>query len=263
MLKQIAFLLRYLRYLIKSRHYNGHGIHSPFIYKFSREVLFSKSKIHKFKSIELIVDNLKKNEELIYIEDYGAGSRIFKTNKRRVKDIAKVSSTKKKYGELLYRLVEYFGIKNIIELGTSLGVGTMYLALSGKSKIYTIEGDLQTYKKAKESFINLGLDNVTSVHGLFDNVLKDILKETQNLDLVYFDGNHQMQATIDYFELCLTKISNNSIFIFDDIHWSKGMECAWSKIKTNSKTMVTIDLFQMGIVFFNKELSKEHYVIRY
>jgi len=57
--------------------------------------------------------------------------------------------------------------------------------------------------------------------------------------------------------------NNNTIFIFDDIHWSDGMENAWKYIKANTRTTLTIDLFFVGIVFVKSELSKEDFTIRF
>ncbi|RLD70379.1 MAG: SAM-dependent methyltransferase [Bacteroidetes bacterium] len=263
MIKIITFAVRYFRYLIKSKHYKGHGIHSPFLYQFTREVIFSNQDNPHFSKIESIRKELENDKTLIQINDYGAGSRVFKNRKRRISDIAKVSSTNKKYGKMLYRMVEYFDVKNILELGTSLGIGTMYLAYSQKAKVCTIEGDLSIYEKAKSIFEQAELSNITSIKGEFSSKLPEVLNKVHELDLVYFDGNHKMQATLNYFEQCLTKITNHSVFVFDDIHWSADMEYAWEKIKLHPKTMVTVDLFQMGIVFFRKELSKEHFVIKY
>ncbi len=263
MIKVITFAARYFRYFIKSKYYKGHGIHSPFLYEFSRGVIFSKKSNPCFKEIGIIIKKLKTDKSLIQINDYGAGSRILKNKSRRISSIAKISSTKKKYGKLLYRMVEYFDMKNILELGTSLGIGTMYLAYSQKASVYTIEGDKATYKKAKNTFKQTKLSNISSINGIFKDVLPKTLNQIEKLDLVYFDGNHKMKPTLNYFEQCLTKISNNSIFVFDDIHWSKDMENAWEQIKIHPKTVVTIDLFQMGIVFFRKELSKEHFIVRF
>ncbi len=263
MIKQLAFAVRYFKYLLKSRHYKGHGIHSPFLYDFTQEVIFSNKKNSLFKEIRTVFKEYKKDQNIIQIDDYGAGSRVFKNRRRSVSNIAKTSSTQKKYGNLLFRMVEYFNIKYVLELGTSLGIGTMYLASSGKANVWTIEGDQSIYKKAKNTFEQAGLANIKSINALFDHALPKLLNKIPGLDLVYFDGHHKLEPTLSYFEQCLNQITNDSVFVFDDIHWSEEMEQAWESIKSHPKTRSTIDLFQMGIVFFRKELSKEHFVIRY
>ena len=81
--------------------------------------------------------------------------------------------------------------------------------------------------------------------------------------MAFIDGNHQKKPTINYFEEILKYANNNTIFIFDDIHWSQGMESAWEYIKAHEKTTLTIDLFFLGIVFIKSELSKENFIIRF
>ena len=71
------------------------------------------------------------------------------------------------------------------------------------------------------------------------------------------------QATLNYFEQCIPYINNNSLFIFVDIHWSEEMEEAWEEIKKNKNVTLTVDLFQLGLVYFHKELTKQDFVIRF
>ncbi len=260
---KLKFALRYLNYFIKSKYYYGHGIHSPFIYKFAREVLFSSKKNPELNKIDKIFKNYKSNKNLVFIEDFGAGSKKLKTKSRKISAIAHYSSSRKKYGKLLFKITEYFKIKNAIEIGTSLGIGSLYIGISKKVNLHTIEGDISLYQIAKASFKQLNLSNISIYKGKFEDVLPMLLKKIDTLDFVYFDGNHTSTATLNYFQQCLNKIHNESIFIFDDIHWSEDMEHAWNQIKAHPKVHVSIDLFQIGIVFFRKELSKEHYIIRY
>jgi predicted O-methyltransferase YrrM len=160
-------------------------------------------------------------------------------------------------------MMDYFKVKSAVEIGTSLGIGSLYIGISGKVQVHTIEGDKSLYNIAKETFKQQNLHNISLYHGKFEDVLPQILKKINNLEFVYFDGNHTYPATISYFNLCLNKIHNETVFVFDDIHWSEGMETAWEHIKNHPKVRVSIDLFQIGIIFFRKELSKEHYIIRY
>ena len=89
------------------------------------------------------------------------------------------------------------------------------------------------------------------------------MAELKTIDLAFIDGNHLEVPTITYFKECLHYANNDTLFIFDDIHWSQGMENAWENIKKHPKTTVTIDLFFVGIVFIKSELSKEHFTIRF
>ena len=90
------------------------------------------------------------------------------------------------------------------------------------------------------------------------------LQDLEAVDYVFFDGNHQENTTVNYFETCIPFITNDTIFIFDDIHWSAEMERAWEKIKMHPKTKMSLDLFHLGIIFFREEQKeREHFVIRY
>ena len=107
------------------------------------------------------------------------------------------------------------------------------------------------------------IKNTSIILGDFNLTLANKLKEILTIDLDFIDGNHQEDPTIDYFKECLKYANNNTIFIFDDIHWSKGMENAWDYIKSHQKTTLTIDLFFVGVVFIKSELSKENFTIRF
>ena len=263
MYDKFQFILGWIKYFIGSKHYYGHGIHSPFIYQFSRSILFNNKKNKLYKNIHAVRKKYKNNKTLIFINDFGAGSRINNSKVRKISKIVRSSSTKEKYGKILFRIIEHYNVKTAIEIGTSLGIGTLYMAISQKAQVHTIEGDKSLYKIAKATFTDLKLNNITTYNGLFNKVLPDILKKINQPDLVYFDGNHTREATLFYFNICLKKIHNETIFIFDDIHWSKSMEQAWEEIKAHPKVKVSIDLFQMGIIFFRKELTKQHFIIKY
>jgi len=201
---------------------------------------------------------------MIKITDFGAGSHINKSTTRKIKDIAKNSAKNSKFGELLYRITKFYSPKNILELGTSLGISTLYLAKAEeKAKVYTFEGCPETSKIAQQNFKKMEAKNIISVLGDFEDTVKEKLHQIKSIDLVFIDGNHQQEPTISYFEQCLNYANNNTIFIFDDIYWSKGMEGAWEYIKSHQRTTLSVDLFYVGIVFIKSELSKENYILRF
>jgi len=143
-----------------------------------------------------------------------------------------------------------------------LGLATANLSYANtNAKITTLEGCTETAKIAQMQFDNFDINNVKIVLGDFKNTLPKVIKD-QKYDLIYFDGNHQKEATINYFNQCLSSINNNTVFIFDDIHWSKEMEKAWNYIIDHKKVTISMDTYQWGIVFFRKEQHKEHFVIR-
>ena len=261
-MKKVKFILRYFRYLLAAK--GKHSAQAPFLYSFITKVLNAKKEDENCKKIETLRKELCISKQIIQITDFGAGSSINNSKKRRVKDVAQNSAKNVKFGQLLYRICRNFKPKNIIELGTSLGVSTCYLAKANPSaQVFTFEGCSETAAIAKKNFNNLNLENIDITIGDFKETLTQKLEEIKNVDLAFVDGNHQEKPTIAYFEEILKFSSNESIFIFDDIHWSCGMENAWNYIKSHQRTTLSIDLFFVGIVFVKTELSKEHFTIRF
>ncbi|WP_456379241.1 O-methyltransferase [Lutibacter sp.] len=250
----------FILFLIKST--NQHGVHSPFVYNLITKCFYNKTNISKINLVNTSKHWLFSNKKSITITDFGSGSKVFKTNERKVADIAKVAGIGKKKIALLLRILDYFNIENILEIGTSVGLSTAVLSI-GKptATINTLEGCTNTATIAQELFTKFKLKNIQLTIGNFDKTLPLITTNNQ-FDLIYFDGNHQKEATLRYFNLCLKTVHNNSIFIFDDINWSVEMQQAWSTIKNHPKVTISIDTFFWGIVFFRKEQEKEHFIIR-
>ena len=255
-MKRIKFIFKYLKHFFSAHSLDN--IHSPFVFNLTTEVIRVNTIFHEFKSIENIRKKLSKNNQKINIQN---SNQIIK---KKISYIAKHSAKSPKQAQLLFRLIKYFQPTSMIELGTSLGISAMYQAMAAPQiKLTTIEGNLQLIKIAEKNVQELGLKNIELIHENFDDILPTVVNTINQADYVFFDGNHQKDATINYFNLFLNKMHNETIFIFDDIHWSDGMEEAWELIKSNNRVTVTIDLFFMGIVFFNKQLSKENFKIRY
>ena len=261
-MKTFIFIARYIRYFFTAK--NKHSAHAPFLYEFITQVLNKKYDDANCQGIERLRKKLCESEESIQITDFGAGSHINASKTRKIKDIASNSAKNSKFGKLLYRITQFYDPENILELGTSLGISTLYLAKAKKeSKIYTFEGCPETAQIAQKNFNDMDAKNINITLGNFKNTLQKKLKQIGTIDLAFIDGNHQEQPTIIYFKECLKYANNNTIFIFDDIHWSKEMENAWNYIKSHQKTTLTVDLFYIGIVFIKSELSKENYKIRF
>jgi predicted O-methyltransferase YrrM len=228
------------------------------------ETFEDKTIYPEYEKVESLKLKLLRSKETISVTDLGAGSKTEKGSERDIRRIAKNSSKQKKYGRLLFRIAKEFKPFEILELGTSLGLSTAYLALGNpKSNVVSVEGCPNISAKANHHLEKLGIKNYKLITGNFDEQLPVYLKTADQLDFVFFDGNHQKQPTINYFEQCLPKIVNDTVFVFDDIHWSKGMEDAWNEIKQNEKVSVSIDLFFMGIIFFKKDLQKQDFVIKF
>lgn len=251
----------YLKYLFKSK--SKFSVHSPFVYEFITKTLQTPLPVQFGVKLKKYRDVLLSDNSLIRVTDFGAGSRFFSTNNRKICDIARVAGISNTKAALLQKIVFHFHPANILEIGTSLGIATAAMSIvNPKSQITSVEGCEETASKAKDTFTQHQIKNINVVIGEFSIVLPDIFKNN-TFDLIYFDGNHQKEATIAYFKNCLKSVHNDSLLIFDDIHWSKEMEQAWELIKNETCVTLTIDLYHIGLVFFRKEQTKQNFILQY
>ncbi len=239
-------------------------MHSPFVYDFIIHVLNDRKQYDDYAKVEAIRKQLLADQRALTVEDMGAGSMKNNQVERRVADIARHAAKPAKYGQLLYRMVKYYQPKAILELGTSLGITTRYLSLAKPSAtLITMEGAAAIASVAEEAMRKEGVENVQLHRGNFDTELPVVLK-TFKPDFVFVDGNHRMKPTVEYFEQLLSVAGNDTIIVFDDIHWSKEMEEAWSYIVNHPATRCSIDLFFIGIILFRQEFrEKQHFAIRF
>lgn len=260
----LSLVVGYVRYFFKARYAKGYGVHSPFVFDLIREVIYDKSKYYHFETIKKIRRRLGADKRIVKVEDFGTGSNVNTSLNRTVRSLARHGAIPSKYGELLFKLMVRFNPSNVIEIGTSIGISSLYLALSSSnSHIHTIDGCHNSVKIAEELYGNHCIKNVMMHVGEFDSILPNLLSELDSVDFVFFDGNHCKDATWNYFNLCLEKTNNETIFVFDDIYWSQEMQEVWSLICKHPKVTVSLDLFRIGVVFFRKECSKQHFTVRY
>jgi predicted O-methyltransferase YrrM len=258
--------IKYLQYLFSS--VGPHGVHSPFVYHLLTQVINDKTEYPAYKKVEQLRKELLRNQQQVTLQDFGAGGERNAEYKRSIAKIAKTSAKPAKYAQLLYRLCQYHKPKYMLELGTSLGVSTAYQAMGANRgndiEFITLEGSEQVAKLAQKNFETLGIEKSIQVGvGNFDETLENHLSKFKQLDYVFFDGNHRYQPTINYFNQCLPLAYGGSLFIFDDIRWSKEMEKAWEEIKNHPQVTVTIDLFFIGLVYFKKDQTKQHFQLRF
>ncbi|QOD61078.1 class I SAM-dependent methyltransferase [Polaribacter haliotis] len=251
--------IKYFIFLLKST--NQHGVHSPFVYNLVTKCFYKKTDKNRWNYFLTIKQHLLDNKQSIKVTDFGSGSRVFKTNERKISKIAKVAGISNKKAKLLIRITSYFKPENCLEIGTSLGLATSAIKIGNENaKITTLEGCPETSKIANDLLTN-NFKNINIITGNFEETLPEIVKN-KKYDFIYFDGNHTKQSTLNYFRTCLDTTHNNSVWIFDDIYWSKEMQEAWMEIKNHPSVTVTVDVFHWGIVLFRKEQEKEHFKIR-
>jgi predicted O-methyltransferase YrrM len=259
MLKRLHFAINYLIYFFSSG--NKHSVHSPFIYDLVTKVINARRIKPEYHTYELIRSKMLKSNADIEIKPIGASSFA---GKRKLRDLVKLSAKSAKYAELLERLCAYFNPEFAIEIGSSVGMSTMYQAAGIKQGyLFALEGNHDSIKVAQHNIEQAELPQVQFREGLFENTLPHLLNELPRVDYVFFDGNHQLDATLQYFEWCLQKAHRGTVFVFDDIRWSDEMLLAWNKIKNHPLVTVSVDLYSMGIIFFRTEQEKEHFTIRF
>ena len=265
MYSKLQLAIRYFNYLLTASNGKGHGTHSPFVFDFITQVLNRKNHYYAYETVEALREKLKLDKESIALEDMGAGSVVSPTNKRTIASLATHAAKSPKYAQLLFRMANYYHPKTIVELGTSLGITTSYLALGNlEANVITLEGSTELARKALESFRSLQLGNIRLVQGNFDNTLIKVLEALAKIEMVFVDGNHREEPTLRYFSQLLPYMATESVIIFDDIHWSEEMERAWKAIRNHHQVMLSIDLFFVGLVFFNPAFKvKQDFSIRF
>jgi predicted O-methyltransferase YrrM len=285
MYNSFQLALKYINYYLAAHNGRGHGMHSPFVYDMIRNVLMDKANYVAYQKPEEYRKKLLQDDTVLDIQDMGAGSVSGKTKQRKVSEIAKTSVKHKRYSQLLYRIASYYKYSRILELGTSLGVTSSYLAqVPGLEELVTMEGADAVADVAERELSKYG--KVRVVRGDFDGKqeagsseqgagsgkqgagsrfnLEKLVSDMPRIDMAFIDGNHRREPTLRYFETILSKTHDGSCIVFDDIHWSAEMEEAWEKIRKDGRVTLSIDLFFIGIVFFRKEFrEKQHFSIRF
>ncbi len=260
---QISAAYYFLRYLVVSHHRNGHGVHSPFVFDFINEVVFNRTNYSDYQFFGSVISSLKSSEEKIHVENFGEDSLKFKAKYRKVSDLVRISSIPMKYGRLLYRISKYYEPATVVELGTSIGLSTLFLAKGSRaSKLLTVEGNKALSDFASGLFRQHQLKNIKAVKGDFDQVILRLPSDFASPQLVFIDGNHKYEPSMRYFRYFKEKMKEG-IIIIDDIYWSAGMRKAWREIVQQNLDCVTIDLYRMGIIFVRDSITPGHYVVRF
>lgn len=265
MYSPIRIARKYLHYYITAANGKGHGIHSPFVFDFVTRVLNDRGPYPAWAAVEKLRRGLRGDERLLEIEDLGAGSAWVNGGTRSIADIARRAAKPPRLGQLLFRIARYYRPDVVVELGTSLGLSTAYLAAGAPdARVWTIEGSGSIAKTAVENLRGLGLTNVEVHMGNFDDLLDPLLEKIGPVGLAFVDGNHRGEPTLRYFESLIGRSAGSAVLIFDDIHWSREMEQAWRQIREDPRVYLTIDLFFIGLVVVRDEFKvRQGFTIRF
>lgn len=239
------------------------GIHSPFIYRLADNGLqLTIEKKHK-RVLNAFDFKQRKDERILTVTDLGAGSKTL-GNQRSIKQIHKTSSSGKRYGTLLYRLCKHFEPARILELGTSLGRGTLAMHLGYQAaEIISIEGSPEIAAIARENMNEFASNptNIDLVEGSFSTFLSNLNNKT--FDLVYIDGHHQGEALCSYLDQIIPHTHEQTLFLLDDIRWNDDMFMAWNELVSDERFHVSIDFFRMGLLSRRPTQAKEHFILTF
>ena len=283
MYSPVRLARKYLHYYFTAANGKGHGIHSPFVFDFVTSVLNDGGPDPVWAAIEALRLRLRRDDRLLEIEDMGAGSawggagagstrsgsgagltRVG-ARARSIADIARRAAKSPRLGQLLFRVARHYRPSVVLELGTSLGLSTAYLAAGApEARVWTIEGSGAIAKTAADNIRELGLSNVEVCTGNFDGLLAPLLDRIGPVDLAFVDGNHRLEPTLRYFDSLMRHCGRSAVLIFDDIHWSEEMEQAWAAIREDPRVYLTIDLFFIGLVIIRDEFKvRQEFTIRF
>lgn len=258
-MKRIRFVFKYFAHAVTARNTGGFGIHSPLIFNFIQYVLKERQPFYCFEEIEKVRRKNLNDHRIIHVNDLGSG----RSETKKISAIASKALKQPKQAQILFRTIQYFKFEKIMELGTSLGISTLYMAAaSSKKTCITLEGCNETAEVAQRNFRQLGMDKINLIECNISEQLASVFKEYGQQDFIFIDANHRYEALKNYFEVCIEHTHAKSVIIVDDIYWSAGMEKAWNEIKQHPRVTTTLDIFHMGIVFVNPILVKKHYKVR-
>jgi len=256
-------ILDFLRHQFTAK--TAYGLHSPFVFQLYTQVIKEQNKKGVFEEIEQLRQELLRSKEQIKVEDFGAGSRVHRSNIRPLSRIARHSTVSPKQGRFLHRLLGFMQPQYVLELGTSFGLGSLYLAsaMPEGGQMWTLEGCPNTAEIARQHFAKLGQTQIHLEVGNIDEGLAPILDKLPQLDFAFLDANHAYAPTMRYFEQCLSRASENALLVFDDIHWSPEMKRAWQQICEDERIGLSLDLFYIGLAFVRKKQPKQHFRLHF
>lgn len=244
----------FIKYFFNSK--GRHSFHSPFVYDFKDKCLTQGIDSLFLEKQEKQQKSLKKDHSSFEMDDFGAGSKKLK-NVRVVSEVYKNAATKGEYLKILSQITAFYCPKNVLELGTSMGVGTFALSY-GSERVVTVDACLKTQEKAKFHFPTTSKE-VVFIHSVFDTF---IANDNQVYDLIFIDGHHEGEALKKYLKMLDKNSHDETLFILDDIRWSKGMLKSWEEIISDTDYHLSMDLFKFGIVLKRQHQAKEHFIIR-
>lgn len=139
-----------------------------------------------------------------------------------------------KVKRLLFRLVNRIQPDTIVDFGTPSS-SSLYLQAGKATANYTFASDLS------ELFLEADVP----------------------VDFLYIHHHRNSVLVEEVFRICIARSAPQSVFVIGGIHASKAMKTLWKRMKADERTGITFDLYDVGIIFFDKTKIKQHYVVNF
>jgi len=261
-------LFAYLRHRLTSRGSAGHGVHSPFVFEFLTTVIRNETPKDIVYPVEAIRSLMLSGKRLIDITDLGTGSVNGGGNKRRICDIARIAAVPPQQAAMLARMAAAEcspfspGSGAVLELGTSLGISTLYLAAAAPHReVITVEGCPKLVEIATDNFKKSGMSNIRVMNMEFTDALVQLKEQKLKIRFAYIDGNHTGDALKDYFERIMKMAGETVTMVADDIHLNKSMYEGWKSISSDNRIQVSLETNRFGILFRRRAVTPGAYRI--
>ncbi|MFM7327954.1 MAG: O-methyltransferase [Bacteroidota bacterium] len=231
-----------------------YSIHSPLLYRFVNEALFKAD-----NRMEVVAEDFRnqfiRNQRPISSFDSGSGASV--KSARTLADVVKHEVAGQRLASIFRRIIEFQQASRVLEVGTSVGITTLWLSANPAVEVVTLEANPDLVEIAQEAFKNAGRNNIRLIPGNADETLSSLLNQGWVPDVAIMDANHRFGPTMNYFRHLAEAMNDNGIIILDDIHYSREMTEAWREVCAAPRVTLALDCFRFGIVFFDRNLTKE------
>lgn len=247
------YFKNYIKYLFCSRHWRGYGVHSPFAFELVTRVIEEDLPYYKYGLVERVRKSQKMSKRPLVVD--GRESQL--------RDLV-AGNVDPAYAQLLFRLVNRYKARNVVETNMRTGIASMYLAApDSKVKVTTFGNEKALNELALHYMKETGFRNVRVVQGTAEEKLQEVMGELDTLDLLFVNDCASGSDLDDRIGVCMPKTASQTIFVVEGIYANESMTASWKRLQADSRVRVTVDLFRYGLVFFKDNLQKEDYYVRF
>ena len=144
-------------------------------------------------------------------------------------------------GQFLSILIQSIKAQNVLEVGTSNGYSTIWIAAALKEtggRLITLEFDLKRAEEARSHLQEVGLDGFVDVR--VGNALDEIPKCAVTFDLVFLDA--EKDEYLRYLELVLPNIRSGGLIVADDTVTMRDEMPDYVEFVFNTPTLHSVDI---------------------